>query len=118
MRTLERNKIRFAYATLSQEEIIDDYGNRTASYRQVRGEMHEAKANISPDKGSIGYELFGSLEHYDRVICYDSKDRVTLSEGDAVWIGIDRDKPHNYVVTKISASINSTLAAIKSVAVS
>lgn len=119
MRSLARNKQSFAYAhALDPVEVLDTGGNRTGSYKPAWGELVEARANISPDRGAVGVEVFGAFADYDRVICYTSTDRIDLREMDAVWIDADRAGKHDYVVRRIGRSINGILAAVQKVVVS
>ena len=61
MRSLARNRQPFAYAhALDPEEVLDEYGHHTGSYRQKWSEQIESGANISPDKGVVGVEAFGA----------------------------------------------------------
>lgn len=119
MRSLARNRQPFAYAhALDPVEVLDADGNRTGAVKPLWGEMIEAKANISPDRGTVGVEAFGAFADYDRVICYTPADRIDLRELDAVWIDADRAGKHDYVVRRIGRSINGILAAVQRVVVS
>ena len=119
MRSLERNKQPFAYAyALDSVEVLDADGNRTGSRRPVWGKQLTAKANISPDRGAVGVEIFGAFADYDRVICYTPADGIDLQEMCAVWIDADRSGKHDYVVRRIGRSINGILAAVQKVVVS
>ncbi len=119
MRSLDRNKQPFAYAhALEPEEVLDAAGNRTGSSRPVWSEKIGARANISPDRGAVGVEIFGAFADYDRVICYTPTDRIDLREMDAVWIDADRAGKHDYVVRRVGRSPNGILAAVQKVVVS
>lgn len=119
MRSLARNRQPFAYAhALDPEEVLDEYGHHTGSYRQKWSEQIDSGANISPDKGVVGVEAFGAFADYDRVICYTANDGIDLRELDAVWIDADRAGKHDYVVRRIGRSLNCILAAVQKVDVS
>ncbi|MBQ2768092.1 MAG: hypothetical protein IJF49_08475 [Clostridia bacterium] len=119
MRGLARNRVPFWYAHADgREEVVDENGNRTGSYRPKWGIIRAARANISPSRGAVGVESFGAYADYDRIICYSPHDGIELRELDAVWIDNARNSPHDYVVTRIARSKNSVLAAIRRVVVS
>lgn len=119
MKTLERNQIPFAYAHAAEpEEILDEDGNRTGSFRQRWGEPQAARANISPSRGTVGIEAFGTSENYDRIICYTENDGIMLRELDAVWIDAGRDGAHDYMVVRVASSPCGRLAAVRRVEVS
>ncbi len=119
MRSLERNRRKFAYAhSLDPVELRDADGNRTGSFAISWGDMIEASANISPDRGAVGVEAFGAFADYDRVICYTAADGIDLHELDAVWIEADYLSPHDYVVRRVAKSPNGVLAAVGRVVVS
>ncbi len=119
MRSLDRNKQPFAYAhALDRVEVLDADGNHTGSFKAAWSEQAEARANISPDRGAVGVEVFGAFADYDRVICYTPADGIDLRELDAVWIEADRAGKHDYVVRRIGRSINGILAAVQKVVVS
>lgn len=115
MRALERNRTAFAYAKyLRSEDLRDADGNRTGAAKQVFGAPVEAKANISAGRGEADFAVFGMMTQYDRTICWCG-DGIDLAEGDAVWIGIATNLPHNYIVVRVAQSLNSTLAAVSEV---
>lgn len=117
MKTLERNKRVFWYANLEgKEEILLD-GKRTGQFRTIYSDPVKAFANVSSAKGSTSDELFGINEGYDRTIVSDIVD-IAINETSVLWIDNDPEAaPWDYVVVKVSKSINSVSIAIKRVPV-
>lgn len=67
MRTLNRNKQSFYYATyVGKHEIeeTDEYGNtlKTGEYQTIYDNPVKCKANISPANGTTANEVFGTVE--------------------------------------------------------
>lgn len=125
MRSLERNKRTFWYASYAgNEEILSD-GKRTGQYKVKYGNPVEARANVSAARGSLDDEHFGINADYDRTITTDKAD-FGIDESSVLWIektpeiaaGGSTATPWDYVVVKIARSINSTTIAIKKVSVS
>ena len=125
MRSLERNKRTFWYASYAgNEEILSDR-KRTGQYKVKYGNPVEVRANVSAARGSLDDEHFGINADYDRTITTDKAD-FGIDESSVLWIEktpeIAADgstaTPWDYVVVKIARSLNSTTIAIKKVSVS
>lgn len=118
MRSLKRNQRKFYYKTVvGVEEKTDEWGNYTGEYAPVYSELKSAYANISANKGDVSEQQFGNLLDYDRVIVTTDLN-LAIDETGVLWIdGADTETPHNFVVTKVSKSINSVQIAIKQVEV-
>lgn len=123
MRTLERNKTQFYYATfLGKGEIIDAQGRNTAEYRNAYSEWKPCKANISPAKGYGAAELFGADIQYDRVIVLDDVN-CEIDEYSVLAIDIAPNERsstsispiYDYVVTRKAKSLNFVSYAVSKV---
>lgn len=123
MRTLERNKTQFYYATfLGKEEIIDAQGRNTAEYKNAYSGWKPCKANISPAKGYGAAELFGADIQYDRVIVLDDVD-CEIDEYTVLAIDIAPNERsstsispiYDYVVTRKAKSLNFVSYAVSKV---
>lgn len=119
MRNLRRNQQSVFFKLYKgQEEIIDQYGNATGSYKPLYSELQSAMLCVSPNKGSSEVQQFGSLEDYDRTMT--TADTACPIDEDAIlWLdGADTDGPYNYIVKKRAPWKNSVSYAIKHVTVS
>lgn len=123
MRTLERNKTQFYYATfLGKEEIIDAQGRNTAEYKNAYSAWKPCKANISPAKGYGAAELFGADIQYDRVIVLDDVN-CEIDEYTVLAIDIAPNERsstsispiYDYVVTRKAKSLNFVSYAVSKV---
>ena len=123
MRGLLRNKTKFYYALYEkQEEIIDEYGNKTGQYEIIYGKPVKMFGNISPSVGEVQVREFGESESYDKVIVLDKRD-IPIDEYSILWVdtlpllnndGIT-ETPHDYIVKKVARSLNSVSIAIRKV---
>lgn len=134
MKCMNRNKSGFFYANyISKEAIKDDYGNSLGEYIIHYDKPKIFFANISVATGKITTQLFGENENYDKVIVMDNSappiDEYSIlwvdtipeldSKGDIVVNENNEAKtPHDYVVKKVSKSLNSISIAISKVNVS
>lgn len=119
MRCLNRNKQPFYYALYQGREAVtetDEYGNTllTGEYRAKYSEPILELANISPASGATVTEIFGGSEGYDKVLILAKPDTL-IDEYSILWIGEGTDSAHNYVVKKVSKSINSVAIAVSKV---
>lgn len=106
-----------------EEELLDEWGNKTGEFRIAYGEAAECRANISPASGAAQTETFGNLENYDKVIAPLPAD-FPLTENDVLFIdkAPDYDEGGNpkydYKVRRIARSLNYTSVAVSKVNVS
>jgi len=122
MRTLERNKRTFYYATyVGKTELIDGEGYNTAEYVTTYSPWKPCRANISPAKGESVAELFGNDVQYDRVIVLDNPN-FEMDENTVLAIDIEpneraeTDLPiYDYIVTRVARSINFVSYAVAKV---
>lgn len=120
MRCLNRNSIGFYYAVYQGSSPVlvkDEYGNEieTGEYEVSYDEPEYARGNISPAKGAVATEVFGSTEGYDRVLVIDDPD-TPIDEYTVLWVDTDdTDEPYDYIVRKVARSLNSASIAISKV---
>lgn len=123
MRTLDRNKTTFYFATYQgKQEIIDDMGRHTAEYVTAYSPWTSFSANVSPSRGSNEAELFGNDVQYDRVIVTDDLN-CPIDENTVLAIDIapnerkgTADLPiYDYVVTRKAKSLNFVSYAVAKV---
>ena len=119
MRDLKSNTSLVYYKMyLRQEEIIDEYGNKTGSYAPIYGELKSAYICVSPNIGSAEFQQFGTLEGYDRTMT-TANPNIEINENSVLWLdGAPTDGPYNYIVEKKAIWKNSAQFAIKKVTVS
>lgn len=113
VRTLNRNKQPFWYALYrGSENILNASGQYTGQKRVIYSDPVKAYGNISAATGDALTMQFGINVDYDNVIVMDSTD---MDESSILWIGVDTDKPYNYIVRRVSRSLNSVAIAIRQV---
>lgn len=126
MRCMNRNKVKFFYALyLGKAPIKDEYGNDTGEYEVKHGSPVEFSANISAAKGETQTRQFGENEIYDKVIVMD-ENAPPIDEYSILWVDstptIKEDgtteTPHDYIVKKVTKSLNVVSVAISKVVVS
>lgn len=124
MRSLNKNKRQLYYALyISDEPILDEYGNETSESEPTYGKREELRCNVSSATGEEAVQAFGSFTNYTRVVCVANND-CPLSEQTIVWFGVPifnedgEPTPHNYIVTRKADSKNGILYALKEVKVS
>lgn len=124
MQTLERNKQTFHYSLcLGQTDVVDANGFLTGEHKVTYAPPVEMRANISASRGTVDLDQFGLNAAYSKTITIAGKTPITI--GTILWIGFGNwvqadweTTPHNYVVTAVAESLNSTTIAIKEVNVS
>lgn len=118
MKTLARNKQKIYYANRTTEEpILDEDGLMTGDDQFGYTTPEELKINVSPASGAIVLQAFGVTEQYDKVLITDDLN-CPLDEHSHLWVGIETALPYNYVVTRMSKSLNSVVIALTQVDVS
>lgn len=132
MRCLERNKTRIFYSSyLGKTEIVDEYNNKTGEYTLTYSNPQELYAYISPNVGMVEERRFGETLAYDRMIVLDNYYKDSINEQTRLWVEITPElddlgklkldkndeviTPHDYLVKRVSKSLNSVLIAIKRV---
>lgn len=146
MKCLKRNKKYLYYCLLqnASAEIVDDNGNRTGEKIAVYASAVTMEANVSPATGEAATEQFGDLTGYDRVIVTDWMDcpitestvlfldKTPTYVTDSVKIYVAPVPPsttpstktrsytaplYDYVVRRVSKSLNSISIAVSKVKV-
>ncbi|WP_124098355.1 hypothetical protein [Ruminococcus sp. Marseille-P6503] len=120
MRDLKRNQSVVYYRNYagSSEEITDEYGNVTGSYKKKYGELKAVMMSVSGSKGSAECQTFGVALDYDRTLA-TSDTSCDINESSILWLdGADTSEPHNYEVRGRSATINQIQLAVKRVDIS
>ena len=125
MRSLQRNKQTMYYRLCLGPEVAltDSDGYETGEFGIPYGDPVEFRANVCQATGLIENAQFGLREDYDKVItttdmtCPIANDTVLYIDtvpvkSDGVW------SKHDYVVGRISRSINSITIDVKKVDVS
>lgn len=122
MRTLERNKSKFYYATyIGSTEMLDENGFNTFEPTVSYSKWKPYKANISAARGESTAELFGNDLVYDKIIVTDDTDceideNSVLAIDFAVEEGADV-AVYDYVVVKRAESLNFVQYAVRKVKV-
>ena len=119
MRNLRRNLSTVYFKPfVKTEEILDEWGNPTGSFKPVYGELQSARLCISPSRGSTSDDTFGTTLDYDRAMTTADID-CPIDENTVLWLdGAETTEPHNYIVKKRAPWKNSVAYAIKRVTVS
>ena len=125
MRCMVRNKATFYYALYTgQDEIVDEYGNKTGQYAVIYGNPVKLLGNVSAAQGEMQTRQFGESESYDKVIVLDDKD-TPIDEYSILWVDTpphlngdgSTETPHDYIVRKVARSLNNVSIAISKVSV-
>lgn len=123
MKTLKRNQSKFYYCLYkSQEMQRDEYGNETSAPKVLYEDPVMMRANISPATGYSTAAQFGYLENYDKVIVTDDMN-CPITESTVLFVEKEPeyrdDIPlYDYVVRRVSKSLNSISIAVRKVNVS
>lgn len=118
MKALARNKQTIYYANRATEEpILDEDGLMTGEDQFWYTTPEELRVNVSPASGAIVLQAFGVTEQYDKVLVTDDLN-CPLDEHSHLWVETETTLPYNYVVTRISKSLNSVVIALTQVDVS
>ena len=130
MRTMSRNRQTFYEAELLEAVMGQD---TDGNYTEVQNEYsipRERVAVITPASGMSDLQLFGANENYDKVITLN-KGETYLKVGSVLWIDTPIElavggtlaknedgtlkTPYNYVVVRVSESLNFVTVAIRKV---
>lgn len=103
--------------------VIDENGNHDGEIIPNYAEPILMLANISPATGQANVEQFGNLEDYDKVIVTDDtacpidEDTVLFVDKEPEF-NDDNEPMFDYIVKRVSKSLNSVSIAISKVKVS
>lgn len=126
MRTLDRNCEVFYYCNYNSKVAMrDTNNNRTGEYQIKYDAPKEGWGNVSSARGQTQIEQFGNDVSYDKVIVTSDTD-IDINENSVLFIGMSpvfktqtTDYPvYNYIVKRISRSLNSVSIAVEEVKVS
>ena len=116
MRGMVRNKRSFYYALYQGvTDVVDSNGYKTGEKTVSYATPVEVEANISRATGVAFTEQFGTEADYDKVIV--TFDELPIDEHSVLYIdvtpgtGVEPD----YIVKRVSKSLNSTSYAVKKV---
>jgi len=121
MRALARNKRLFYYCQyVGKTAVLDQYDYETGDYILSYGEAIPMRANISAVKGDSQIEIFGSDLAYDSVIVTDDlscpiNENTVLFIDKAPEYDANNSPKYDYIVSKVSRSLNSIAIAISRV---
>jgi len=139
LKALKRNQRPFYYCLYKADApAVDEYGNETGDTIVTYYDAVLMGANISPATGQSMTEQFGNLESYDKVIVTDDMNcpisetsvlfidkapqykNVTVYEPTAITTTVSTVSVPvpDYVVRRVSKSLNSISIAVKKVDVS
>lgn len=124
MKTLRRNTFPFWYLLLDKSEPIrDEYGNETSECRLVYKPAVKMQASISANSGMSAVLQFGNFPDYDKVILVDDPN-CPIDENAVLFVdkspeyNEDGNPVYDYVVQRVSRSLNTVAYGIRKVAVS
>lgn len=124
MKTLRRNTSPFWYLLLDKSEPIRDaYGNETSECRLVYKPAVQMQASISANSGMSAVLQFGNFPDYDKVILVDDPN-CPIDENAVLFVdkspeyNEDGNPVYDYVVQRVSRSLNTVAYGIRKVAVS
>ena len=130
MRTMTRNRQTFYEAELVGSTMGTDLDNNYTEVQNEYSTPRERVAVITPASGQADMQLFGANENYDKVITLNKGENY-LKVGSVLWIdtpielAVDGSlakntdgtliTPWNYVVVRVSDSLNFVTVAIRKV---
>ena len=122
MKTLKRNQTTIYYAkyiSASDVTITDEWGNVLETGEKASAYTEPAPFDlvVSPASGVTAEEMFGDLSKYDRIL-FTADKTCEINENSRIWVKASPEAPHDYVVKKVSESINFIAYAISRVEVS
>jgi len=122
MRLLARNLQTFWYCLRTNSQVqYDEYGNETGENAPMYAAPVECQGNISWQTGNTDIEQFGQNLDYDRVIVLAdmdtpiSEDTVLFVDHTPVYEGGVLTNAYDYIVRRVSKSLNVVSIAIKRV---
>lgn len=124
MRCLKRNQKTFWYCPYTETtDLTDEYGNVTGEKLFTYASAVSMEANISEASGRVATETFGNIENYDKIIVTDDMD-CPIDENTVLFIDKEPEYTitgvpmYDYVVRRVSKSLNNVSIAVRKVLVS
>lgn len=117
MKVLKRNKKTTYYSLyLGDVEVTKD-GMRTGRFEPVRSEPIEFKVNVSATQGHAYVRPFGLWGDFSAIMVTDDME-TPFDLNTVFWVDKDpTTEPYNFIVVRVSRSLNSTTIALKEVEV-
>ena len=101
-----------------EQEIVDEYGNKTGSFAPSYGPLQSTQMVVSPNRGDASLEMFGTLLDYDRTIS-TADTACPINEQTILWLdGAPTSDPYTHYVKQRAPWKNSLVFAVKQVEVS
>lgn len=108
MRDLKRNQMKISYKNYKgKEEILDENGYATGSYKRLYTEPKEIYISVSANKGDVEVQGFGAQLDYDRTLSTADM-TCDIDENCLVYIGSEV-----YTVIKRAVSLNQIQIALR-----
>lgn len=111
-----RNRVPFKYANLIGATPIIRDGYDTGEYTLAYTEQVEMLGNVGRATGNEFADNFGLNLNYDKIIVLDDP-MVDIHETSILWVDDLSSDHHDYIVKRISRSLNSVSIAIEKVQV-
>lgn len=119
MRCAGRNRRRVYYANvIGEKTAYDEYGNESGQ-ELVYTAPTPLLANVSAARNADTAAVFGIDINYDKVLMVAGRD-CPITETTVLWVDHEPtyDQAYDYVVSRVSESLNSTAVALRKVDVS
>lgn len=117
MKVLKHNKKTTYYSLyLGDKEVMQD-GMRTGRFEPLRSAPIEFKVNVSATQGHAYVRPFGLWGDFSAIMVTDDME-TPFDLNTVFWV--DKDpltEPYNFIVVRVSRSINSTTIALKEVSI-
>lgn len=121
MRSLRRNQTQLYYCNFKEtRDILDEFGHKTGEKQHLYSNPISIYASISSEKGESQIATFGNDIEYDKVMLVDDP-KCDITESSVLFVDIEPSydsmgvPKFNYVVKKVSKSLNVSAYAIKRV---
>ena len=114
MRILERNARSIYFKNYLGLTQIERDGMKTGEYEKTYSDLFEERMNISPASGVASLEMFGDLTNYSKVAVTCNMD-CSLTENSIVWVDKTTTDSYDYIVVRVSKSLNNIAYALRKV---
>lgn len=123
MRLMSRNKRAIWYRLfLGTEKVVDEDGYETGESHVIYGTPTRMMAVVSSEFGRDQIEMFGDFQRYDKVVTTDDI-KCPVTENSVLYVDkgpgeLGAGDDYDYIVKRVSKSLNSISYAISKVDVS
>lgn len=115
MRCLKRNQSTIYHAEYASKTAVTDTDNyETGEVAVTYSSPASAAMYVTSAKGASDVEIFGANLDYDRVLITDDLS-CPITETSHIWVDTIPPAGHDYIVKRVSKSLNSVSIAIKKV---